>query len=141
VRAQVDVVSIEHLPKKDTFGSCDSFCRLNWAGEKRETRVIKGAYSARFEECFFYDVADAAAPAERLVLTVLDWDLGSKPDEVGSVVIDSTLMQRVVQANVGWSGDSKFEVLANGAPVQGKDAQTCCVTLKLSTHVWTSRNP
>jgi hypothetical protein len=36
---EVRVMSARNLPRMDTIGSCDPFCRLTFCGEHRETSV------------------------------------------------------------------------------------------------------
>ena len=36
---EVRVMTARNLPRMDTIGSCDPFCRLTFCGEHRETSV------------------------------------------------------------------------------------------------------
>jgi Ca2+-dependent lipid-binding protein len=81
-RIHVTVVSVNHLPKMDSFGSCDPFCRLEFCGQIHTTEVKKGSYDAEFHESFILDVQDNPKTLTPLTITVLDWDVASTPDEV-----------------------------------------------------------
>jgi hypothetical protein len=126
-------VSVNHLPKMDALGSCDPFCRLEFCGQIHKTVVKKGTYDADYNESFQFEVSDAAGAVGSLTMTVLDWDLGSPPDEIGQIVLPGELMGRVVRSEIGWEGEAKMEVYGKKgeAPVVGRDRQRCTATVKV----------
>jgi Ca2+-dependent lipid-binding protein len=58
---EIKVINACNLPKMDTFGTCDPFCRLDFCDENRETAVIKSTYSPEWNEAFVYDLSERDA--------------------------------------------------------------------------------
>ena len=129
-RVQLTVVSANHLPKMDTFGSCDPFVKVDFEDQEEKTEVVKGTYDATFDEPLVFDVSDCAAGAGEMSITVLDWDMASSPDEIGKVVLPAELMSRIVQAELGWEGVAETYIYHKEKPVVGKDKKRCVLTVK-----------
>ena len=52
----VTIQSARHLPKMDVIGTCDSFCVVEWQGQKFQTTVKKNSYSPDWNETFAFPV-------------------------------------------------------------------------------------
>jgi hypothetical protein len=84
-RLKVGLKSANHLPKMDTFGSCDPYVKLKLGAQEYKSKTIKGTYTPVWNEEFEFEVDQSSA--EDLVLQVFDWDKLSKDDFVGEVKI------------------------------------------------------
>ncbi|KAJ1475691.1 C2 domain-containing protein [Baffinella frigidus] len=103
-RVRVTVVRVQHLPSMDVWGKCDPFCRLVFAGQHGATGWKKSTYDAVFDETFDFDLqvpppGEAAPPLE---IQVMDHDVVSAADLVGTVIVSARLMTHVTCTNVGW---------------------------------------
>ncbi len=74
---EIHVLNARHLPKMDTFGSCDAFVILQIGDSKFETSVKKGSYSPDWNEIFLF----SARPSQMNV-DVYDWNRTSKNEKV-----------------------------------------------------------
>ncbi len=104
---EVKMVSVRNLPKMDTFGSCDPFCRIVFCGEQVETKVVKNTYAAEFNEIFKFDLSGGQTPSA-LSIEVLDWDRLGSADVVGkTIIMDSAIFD--VMKKSGWQ-ESEYGV-------------------------------
>ena len=74
---EISVLNARHLPKMDTFGSCDPFVILQIGESKYETSVKKSSYSPDWNEIFLY-----TAQASQLIVELYDWNRASKNEKV-----------------------------------------------------------
>ncbi len=86
------MVSARHLPKMDTFGSCDAFVVVALGEEAYQTQVVKGSYAPDWGEALLFHLHDAAAAPAPLTVTVMDWDRSSNNDVVGSASVPADVM-------------------------------------------------
>jgi Ca2+-dependent lipid-binding protein len=114
---EVKIVSVHNLPKMDTFGSCDPFCKIFFCGEQHQTKVVKNTYAAEFNEMFKFDLCGGQTPSA-LSIEVLDWDRVGAPDVVGkTIVVDSAIFD--VMKKTGWQ-EFEYEVMTpNSKPAIG----------------------
>eukprot|EP00961_Rhodomonas_salina_P270302 3651461-Rhodomonas_salina.1 len=80
-REQVEVLVLgaKHLPKTDTFGACDPYLVLKYAGKEAKTSVKKGTLEPTWGERFLLNVI----PNRELEVRCMDWDMFHKDDYVG----------------------------------------------------------
>lgn len=78
------VISVINLPKMDTFGSCDPQVIVRTGLSERRTRVVKNKRSACFNEGFVFLLRQSETAA-RAVLDVVDIDVGTRDEYIGSV--------------------------------------------------------
>lgn len=125
---EVKVISVRNLPKMDQMGSCDPFCRVEFGGERYETKVVPNQYDADWNESFPFALPDATPPTA-LVLTVLDSDgisIGSlvnmkREEVVGQILFPAPEMAAVASRPSHWQEEISAVLLApNGGNVLGE---------------------
>ena len=90
---KVGLRSAAHLPKMDSFGSCDPYCTLKVGTHEFSSKIIKASYTPEWNEDFDFkiDPTHFVDPTNldglRLEVTVFDWDRVSKNDIVGHVEV------------------------------------------------------
>jgi hypothetical protein len=127
---ELTIKSARHLPKMDLMGTCDAFCEIEWQGEKHKTTVKKNSYSPDWDETFSFFFDDISASVSELSVVVMDWDMLTKADLVGKVVIPAgTLKAFLQEQNVTQEGS--YPVLNEGKTVTGNDKQPCVINLKM----------
>ena len=57
---EVTIISARHLPKMDSMGTCDGYCKIAWQGQKHETKVKKCSYSPDWNETFTFSFDDVS---------------------------------------------------------------------------------
>ena len=73
-KLKVSLKSAQHLPKMDTFGTCDAYVVMTVGDNKIfKSATIKGSYSPVWNETFEFEL-DVADNSKALVLSVYDWD-------------------------------------------------------------------
>jgi hypothetical protein len=127
----VTVESARHLPKMDVMGTCDAFCEVEWQGQKFKTTIKKNSYSPDWNETFAFPVENISAGVSCLSVVVMDWDMMSKNDLVGEVVIPGHTLQAFLQGKHTVTMEDSFEVLNKGEAVIGNDKKPCVLNLKM----------
>ncbi|OXB64738.1 hypothetical protein ASZ78_016265 [Callipepla squamata] len=84
-RLRCTVLEARDLAKKDRNGASDPFVRVSYNGKMQESTVVKKSCYPRWNEAFEFELPDPAA--EKLCVEVWDWDLVSKNDFLGKVVV------------------------------------------------------
>ena len=131
-RVEVTILSLRHLPKKDFMGSCDAFVELLFLGNQFKTRVQKKSYDPDFHETFGFSIHDTHRDIGPCEILIKDWDTMTASDDIGKVVLEASLIQRLVQAEIGWEGWGSFElVTGNNTPVVGHDGSACTLTISV----------
>ncbi len=121
------MLSASHLPKMDTFGSCDPFCEVRFAGHTRRTAKVRNSYSPEWNARFRFQLLGASAATE-LELELFDWDL-MRNEFIGRHVVPQDVMQRIACRPKGWRLVYPCHVWANGEAVVGCDRKPTTVTL------------
>eukprot|EP00282_Hemiselmis_andersenii_P014491 CAMPEP_0114113884 /NCGR_PEP_ID=MMETSP0043_2-20121206/3147_1 /TAXON_ID=464988 /ORGANISM="Hemiselmis andersenii, Strain CCMP644" /LENGTH=354 /DNA_ID=CAMNT_0001206057 /DNA_START=57 /DNA_END=1117 /DNA_ORIENTATION=+ len=120
----VTVVSAEHLPKSDVFGTCDGYAVLEMCGHRVQTTTKTNTYTPQWNEVFSFEIEGERKP--EMTVEVYDWDRIGKHDFLGQFVIDADQ-----EASAG--GGKAYPLLTReGKPVVGHDKQPAHITLKFS---------
>ncbi|XP_042735525.1 ras GTPase-activating protein 4-like isoform X1 [Lagopus leucura] len=98
-RLRCTVLEARDLAKKDRNGASDPFVCVSYNGKTQESTVVKKSCYPRWNEAFEFELPDP--PAEKLCVEVWDWDLVSKNDFLGKVVV-SVQGLRAAGHQEGW---------------------------------------
>ncbi|XP_054970727.1 ras GTPase-activating protein 4 isoform X5 [Pan paniscus] len=98
-RLRCSVLEARDLAPKDRNGASDPFVRVRYKGRTQETSIVKKSCYPRWNETFEFELQEGAM--EALCLEAWDWDLVSRNDFLGKVVIDVQRLQ-VAQQEEGW---------------------------------------
>uniref|UniRef100_K7AZP3 RAS p21 protein activator 4 n=1 Tax=Pan troglodytes TaxID=9598 RepID=K7AZP3_PANTR len=98
-RLRCSVLEARDLAPKDRNGASDPFIRVRYKGRTQETSIVKKSCYPRWNETFEFELQEGAM--EALCLEAWDWDLVSRNDFLGKVVIDVQRL-RVAQQEEGW---------------------------------------
>ena len=124
------MLSASHLPKMDTFGSCDAFCELRFCGQSRRTAKVRNSYSPVWNARFRFQVPGPRF-ATALELDLFDWDL-IRNEFIGRHVVPRNFMEGVARRPKGWKISFSCEMRSHdGEIVVGSDRGTATVTLAL----------
>lgn len=123
-RVDVTVVAARHLPKKDTFGTCDGYAVCEMGGMRRQTTTITNSYSPEWKEVFTFMVPQGSQ--EPLMVRIYDWDRIGQHDFIGLVEVPPSAR--------GQEGDLVLPVLdGEGKPVVGHDKKPTELVLRIKT--------
>nr|XP_045245567.1 ras GTPase-activating protein 4B isoform X5 [Macaca fascicularis] len=98
-RLRCSVLEARDLAPKDRNGASDPFVRVRYKGRTQETSIVKKSCYPRWNETFEFELEEGAT--EVLCVETWDWDLVSRNDFLGKVVIDIQRLQ-VAQPEEGW---------------------------------------
>uniref|UniRef100_A0AC11CLH6 Uncharacterized protein n=1 Tax=Ovis aries TaxID=9940 RepID=A0AC11CLH6_SHEEP len=98
-RLRCSVLEARDLAPKDRNGASDPFVRVRYNGRTQETSIVKKSCYPRWNETFEFELEEGAA--EALCVEAWDWDLVSRNDFLGKVVVN---VQRLwaAQREEGW---------------------------------------
>ncbi|XP_041504406.1 ras GTPase-activating protein 4B isoform X1 [Microtus oregoni] len=98
-RLRCSVLEARDLAPKDRNGASDPFVRVHYNGRTQETSVVKKSCYPRWNETFEFELEEGAT--EALSVEAWDWDLVSRNDFLGKVVVN---VQRLcsAQQEEGW---------------------------------------
>uniref|UniRef100_A0A8C8TQW9 RAS p21 protein activator 4 n=1 Tax=Peromyscus maniculatus bairdii TaxID=230844 RepID=A0A8C8TQW9_PERMB len=98
-RLRCSVLEARDLAPKDRNGASDPFVRVHYNGRTQETSVVKKSCYPRWNETFEFELEKGAT--EALSVEAWDWDLVSRNDFLGKVVVN---VQRLcsAQQEEGW---------------------------------------
>ena len=119
---------VEHLPKKDTFGTCDAFASISINGSQRfSTDVVWDSYFAKWNQQF--ELLVGPSVGETLLVEVYDKDKSSKDDLIGHVSVDLRPMVEGQASAHEWL-EKRYPVLdKKGIAVRGKSGFITMITL------------
>jgi chemotaxis protein histidine kinase CheA len=130
-QVELTIKCARHLPKMDLMGTCDAFCEIEWQGEKQKTTVKKNSYSPDWDETFSFSFDDISGALSDLSVVVMDWDMLTKADLVGKVVIPASTLKSFLQQEQNVTLEGSYPVLNEGKAVTGNDKQPCVINLKM----------
>ncbi|CAK6444570.1 unnamed protein product [Pipistrellus nathusii] len=98
-RLRCSVLEARDLAPKDRNGASDPFVRVRYNGRTQETSVVKKSCYPRWNETFEFELEEGAP--EALCVEAWDWDLVSRNDFLGKVVVNVQSL-RAAQQEEGW---------------------------------------
>lgn len=103
---RVDVLDAADLPSADRNGSSDPYCKFRLNGkEVFKTKVQKKTLHPAWNE--FFEVPIASRTATDFKCDVYDWDLGDKPDHLGTTAINLEILEPFQPAEMVYALDGK----------------------------------
>ncbi|KAM8776991.1 ras GTPase-activating protein 4B isoform 1-T1 [Rhynchonycteris naso] len=98
-RLRCSVLEARDLAPKDRNGASDPFVRVRYNGRTQETSIVKKSCYPRWNETFDFELEEGGT--EALCVEAWDWDLVSRNDFLGKVVVN---VQRLwaAQQEEGW---------------------------------------
>jgi hypothetical protein len=85
---RVKIISGHELPAMDVVGSSDPYAAVTYAGRKRTTPVIMKNLNPRWAQTYDFPYLKGSPKAEKLKITVYDWDRFGEHDLIGEVEIE-----------------------------------------------------
>ncbi|XP_075445940.1 ras GTPase-activating protein 4-like [Ascaphus truei] len=85
-KVRCTVFEARDLARKDRNGASDPFVRVRYNAKTQESSVVKKSCYPRWNETFEFDLDESLT--EKLSIEVWDWDLVSRNDFLGKVVIN-----------------------------------------------------
>ncbi|KAM4700589.1 ras GTPase-activating protein 4-like [Discoglossus pictus] len=98
-KVRCTVFEARDLARKDRNGASDPFVRVQYNAKVQESSVVKKSCYPRWNEVFEFDLEESFT--DKLIIEVWDWDLVSRNDFLGKVVINLNKLQTDVQEE-GW---------------------------------------
>ncbi|XP_049643855.1 ras GTPase-activating protein 4B [Suncus etruscus] len=97
-RLRCSVLEARDLAPRDRNGASDPFVRVRYNGRTQETSIVKKSRYPRWNETFEFELEEGA---DELCVEAWDWDLVSRNDFLGKVVV-SVQSLRAAQQEEGW---------------------------------------
>ncbi|KAE8624885.1 hypothetical protein XENTR_v10006080 [Xenopus tropicalis] len=94
-KVRCTVLEARDLARKDRNGASDPFVRVQYNSKVQESSVVKKSCYPRWNEAFEFDLEETIT--EKLSIEVWDWDLVSRNDFLGKVVINLNGLQTTLQ--------------------------------------------
>ncbi|XP_021110107.1 ras GTPase-activating protein 4B isoform X3 [Heterocephalus glaber] len=98
-RLRCSVLEARDLAPKDRNGASDPFVRVRYNGQTRESSVVKKSCYPRWNETFEFELEEGST--EVLCVEAWDWDLVSRNDFLGKVVVNVQRV-RAAEQEEGW---------------------------------------
>ncbi|XP_008139671.2 ras GTPase-activating protein 4B [Eptesicus fuscus] len=98
-RLRCSVLEARDLAPKDRNGASDPFVRVRYNGRTQETSIVKKSCYPRWNETFEFELEEGAT--EALCVEAWDWDLVSRNDFLGKVVVNVQSLW-AAQQEEGW---------------------------------------
>lgn len=86
---RVKIISGHELPAMDVIGSSDPYAVVSYAGRRRTTPVVMKNLNPRWAQTYDFPFLSDAPKAEKLKITVFDWDRFGDHDIIGEVEIET----------------------------------------------------
>ena len=114
-----------HLPRMDTFGSCDGLTRLKYHNKTYDTDVRKNTFSPVWNQEIRLNVHEVAkAGSFPLEIMVFDWNASGEEDLVGLASIPAEEISSMFEGTLGATKKHKLHLKdAEGQDVVGHDKQ------------------
>ncbi|XP_041440034.1 ras GTPase-activating protein 4 isoform X2 [Xenopus laevis] len=109
-KVRCTVFEARDLARKDRNGASDPFVRVQYNSKVQESSVVKKSCYPRWNEAFEFDLEETIT--EKLSIEVWDWDLVSRNDFLGKVLINLNALQTTLHEE-GWFRLSPGKSTAN----------------------------
>ena len=91
MKLNLKVIEAKNLPKVDVKGSCDGYCKIQFAQQKAQTRIISNSLTPRWRQDFSFDILDIEE--DNLFLQLYDYDSIGKHDLISDLEIKTKSLQ------------------------------------------------
>jgi hypothetical protein len=132
-RIDVTVLSARHLPKIDILtGTCDPYVLFDLPTHAQfKTETLRKTYSPDWNHAFSFDVPDVLDECcTDLTLTVMDYDMLTKNDTVGTATVPGFRVTELFRAADNFESDETFVLIKGGQAVRGFDGDLAVLTLR-----------
>mmetsp|Transcript_76680 Transcript_76680/g.206635 ORF Transcript_76680/g.206635 Transcript_76680/m.206635 type:complete len:836 (-) Transcript_76680:243-2750(-) len=131
-RLEVTFVRARHLPKMDTLGTVDPYCKIKYGSIAHQTSTKMRNYNPDWNEAFTFEVDDVSHPPKGpLQIEVMDYDTLSAHDLIGVIEISESRINNVLCAPIGWEETKDRKIMdSKKKAVVGQDKQESIVTVK-----------
>ena len=85
MKLNLKVIEAKNLPKVDVKGSCDGYCKIQFAQQKAQTRIINNSLSPCWRQDFSFDILDIEE--DNLFIQLYDYDSIRKHDLISDLII------------------------------------------------------
>jgi hypothetical protein len=127
-RVVVTAVCARHMPQMDMLGTCDALLSVCLDGKEARTRVVQDTYTPEWQEKLELGWVRRSPPGA-MSIRVLDHDVGTGDDLVGTASIQSSVLFRM---RVGDEREMTLPLRdSSDRPVVGKDKCISEVTLRV----------
>jgi hypothetical protein len=120
-RLEVKIISGQHLPKMDLFGTIDGFCEIGFAFLTFKTTVKMNDPNPVWNEVFYFDVEDLIYLCHPFRISIMDWDRRGKAKCAGEVIITANDMKSFLDQPVTTATELECCLQCEGKAVFGAD--------------------
>ena len=91
MKLNLRVIEAKNLPIVDVGGTCDGFCKIQFAQQKAQTRIIDNSLTPHWRQQFSFDILDLEA--DNLFIQLYDYDKIGKNDLISDLTIKTKSLQ------------------------------------------------
>ena len=129
---EIAVLHACNLPKMDTLGTCDPYCKLELGGCNYQTTIKHGTRDPVWNEFYTIPISEISGPVI-LTIALFDWDNPRKFqnfDKIGGQTLSADDMARILIQRPGWEETCRFPVMEGGRLVVGENKLPASVALR-----------
>ena len=91
MKLNLKVIEAKNLPIVDVKGTCDGYCKIQFAKQKAQTRTIDNSLTPLWRQDFFFDILDIEE--DNLFIQLYDYDKIGKHDLISDLTIKTKSLQ------------------------------------------------
>ena len=91
MKLNLRVIEAKNLPIVDIGGTCDGFCKIQFAQQKAQTRIIDNSLTPHWRQEFSFDILDIET--DNLFIQLYDYDKIGKNDLISDLTIKTKSLQ------------------------------------------------